>query len=309
MILVLSTVTAIYGIYQWHQGPAALLGQNATLDFFAERMTWGGGREGDTSVFRAFSTFVMPGSFELNMALGLIVALVLIGAKGTPRRSRHLVIAAMPLMAAGLVASGSRSPLVILVLGIAVLSVLRRGRSTGVALLLSVAAVWGAVSLTTSLVGWRYATLLDLGFVNARWLGPLRYTFTIAMHNPLGKGLGYAVGMPVLGRVASAHSFSLDTYATGSLSHGIQTTNVDSGLGIAAAELEFPGVLIFLMLLASLALCPFRSWQRTADAPLKDLLLAPVTMALVFVMTAAVSSLNASLPQSIYFWILIGHDP
>jgi hypothetical protein len=306
VILSLSIVTALYGVYQWHAGPSALVGQNATLDFFAERWAWGGGGEGETRVFRAFSTFVMPASFGTNMALGLLIALVMIGARGISRGARYLAIAGTPLMAAGLAASGSRGPLVILVLGVAVISVLRKGKKTGLVLLLAVSAAWGATSLTTSLIGLRFSTLLNVPYVNGRWMKPLQYGLTIATQHPLGMGLGYAAGMPVLGSVSSANSVSPNNYSPGSLFHGIQTTDVDSGIGIAAAELGFAGMLMFIFLLLQTAICPLRDWRRLPDGQLKDLLLAPVSFSLVFALTAVVSPMNASLPHSIYFWLLIG---
>jgi hypothetical protein len=248
----------------------------------------------------------MPASFATNMALGVLIAFVVIGARGNPRWLRSLAIAGTPLMGAGLAASGSRGPLVILVLGLAVVAALRRGRSAVPILILGAATVWAATSLTTNLISLRYARLLDLSYVNGRWIEPLCRGLTIAAEHPLGMGLGYTAGMPVLSRVLTRGATTSDRFAPDSAFAGIQTTNVDSGIGGAAAELGFPGVLIFLFLLVQLALCPLRSWRQIADPSLKELLLAPVSFALVFAMTAVVWPITASLPMSIYFWVLIG---
>jgi hypothetical protein len=305
-LLALSALTGLYGVYQWHAGPSALLGQNATLDYLAERWAWGGGTEGQTRVFRAFSTFVMPASFGTNMALGLLIAVIVLTAKGISLRVRFLALAAMPVMAAGLAASGSRGPLVILVLGLAVIAVLRKGKSAGLVLVLAAFAACGAMGLTTRSIGLRYATLLNVPYVNGRWMKPLQYGLAIAARHPFGMGMGYAAGMPVLGSTLSGDSVSPNHYSTGSILHGIQTTDIDSGVGIAAAELGFFGLLIFVFLLIQTAACPLRCWRRIPDGQLKDLLLAPVTFSIVFAMTAVVSPMNASLPHSIYFWLLIG---
>src|SRR5205085_1334894 len=88
LILSLCILTALYGLYQWHQGPAALKGQSEVLDQYAERMNWE--EQGTGSVFRAFSTFVQPGTFGYNMSMGLIVTIVLLSMPSAGRPIKAL---------------------------------------------------------------------------------------------------------------------------------------------------------------------------------------------------------------------------
>ena len=94
VILGFSLVTAVYGLYQWHQGPRALTEQttNRTLQRYGAAYTWAAGKSG--RVFRAFSTYVTPAAFGTNMMLGLLIALVVICRKGGTRTLRYLAIAA-----------------------------------------------------------------------------------------------------------------------------------------------------------------------------------------------------------------------
>src|SRR5205823_4863769 len=106
-----------------------------------------------------------------------------------------------------------------------------------------------------------------------------------AWRTPLGKGLGYTAGMPILLNKGQAFS-------------EVETLNVDSGIGAAAAELGILGVLIFLYLLLQLASCPLQSWRRIPEGALKDLMLVPVTFALTFSITSVLVPMSASLPYS-----------
>lgn len=291
VLTLLSIVTALYGLYQWHQGPSALVGYNRVLDAQVTRMGWSDRNTG--WVFRAFSTFVMPGAFGSNMAMGLLVAYVLIGTRQISAKIKCLAAAGSPLLLAGIAASGSRAAVVDLVLGLAIILLLRRGRAAVSVVLLLAAGAWLATSLTTKTIGARYDTLLDKEYVIGKWMEPLKLGIETACRFPLGKGLGYTAGLPQL--LGDSRSFS-----------HIETMNIDSGLGVAAAELGFAGLAIFVLLLTQLAICPLRSWKRAPDGALKDLLVIPVCFSLVFVLTSIVAPMSGSLPQSAYTWLLIG---
>lgn len=293
VILAFSLVTAAYGLHQWHQGPKALRQQrsNRTLRRYADAYSWGAGNK--ERVFRAFSTYTTPAAFGTNMMLGLLVALVVICRKGGPRLLRYLAIGGAPLMAAGLAASGSRAPVVSLAVGMAAILLLYRGRAAIPLALLGVCGVWAAVNLTTTQVGTRFASILDVSYVMQKWAGPLAVGLEIAAKEPFGGGLGYTQGMPWL-------LSNRDALGT------VETTNVDSGIGAAAAELGFIGLVIFLGMLWQLILCPLRSWRTIPNEEIKSLLIAPVAFAITLAVTAVIGSLNAFLPQSIYFWLLIG---
>jgi O-antigen ligase len=291
-LIALSIVTALYGIYQWKQGPAALMGQSAVLDQYATKMDWteqGTGR----SVFRAFSTFGLPGAFGHNMAMGLLVAVVVLCSRGVPRYLRSMCLLGAPLMLAALAASGARSPAVMLAVGLLVIISLRGGRVSLPLMLVAGAGLWATATLVSSSLASRYATILDVEASIQKWWLPLARGLAIAADNPFGKGLGYTAGMPWL--LSGGKGFA-----------GIETTNVDSGIGVAAAELGFFGLAIFLLFLIQLARRPLQTWRQLPEGTLKDLLLAPVTFSLVFALTSVITVISASLPFSIYMWLLLG---
>src|SRR5207249_1502671 len=70
--------------------------------------------------------------------------------------------------------------------------------------------------------------------------------------------------------------------------------------------LGFFGLAIFLLFLVQLARRPLQVWRQLPDGALKDLLLAPVTFSLVFALTSVITVISASLPFSIYMWLLLG---
>jgi hypothetical protein len=291
VILVLSIATAIYGLYQWHAGPTSLVGYSAKLDQYAGHMGWKS--SGGHRIFRAFSTFCLPGVFGVNMAYGLIVAAVVLASSGSSRSMRYLALLGAPLMLAGLDVSGARYALVAAVVGVTTVLMLQRRRAFVPILLLAVVGLWGVQSLVTGDVSDRFSTILDLQGTTQKWMTPLSIGFKIASENWIGEGLGYTGGVPSL--LGNTTVFA-----------GLEETNLDSGIGDAAAELGFGGMLLFIYLLLQLAYTLPRTWHQIPDAALKDYLVGPVAFAVAFASTSVIASMNAALPASVYFWVLIG---
>jgi hypothetical protein len=291
VILVLSIATAIYGLYQWHAGPTALVGYTAKLDHYAGVMGWV--KSGGHSVFRAFSTFCLPAVFGVNMAYGLIIAATVLASSGSGRPMRYLALLGSPLMLAGIAASGARYALVAAVVGVITVLMLQRRRAFVPVLLLAVVGLWGVQSLVTGDVSERFSTILDLQGTTQKWMTPLSIGINVASENWIGKGLGYTGGVPSL--LGNTTVFA-----------GMEETNIDSGIGDAAAELGFGGMLLFIYLLLQLAYTLPRTWHQIPDAAMKDYLVGPVAFAIAFASTSVIASMNAVLPASVYFWVLIG---
>ncbi len=296
VILVLSAVTAAYGIYQWRVGPGGFVTEESTqaMKEYASRMAWQGD-EGGEYIFRAWSTFVAPGVFGGNMALGFLIGLVVLTTRQTPAIVKWIAGAAMPLMAAGILASGSRSPVVVAALGTLLILMLRRGRATVPVMMTIAFACFLGITLTSSVISARYASLLDTDLLIRKWLGPLSEGVKIASENAFGMGLGFTAGMPSLGAFRNPDAM-----------HAFDGQNIDSGIGAAAAEMGFIGMLLFIFLLSQLAGSPYRAWRRLRLGYMKDLMIAPVTFSMVFALTAVIAPMSASLPLSVYMWILIG---
>jgi hypothetical protein len=227
------------------------------------------------------------------MAYGLILAAVVLAGSGSSRPMRYLALLGSPLMLAGLAASGARYALVVAVVGVITVFMMQRRRAFVPILLIAVVGLWGVQSLVTGDVSDRFSSILDLQSSTEKWMGPTSVGINIASDNWIGKGLGYTGGVPsLLGKTT--------VFA------GLEQMNVDSGIGAAAAELGFGGMLLFIYLLLQLAYTLPRTWHQIPDAALKDYLVGPVALAVAFASTSVVASMNAELPSSVYFWVLIG---
>src|SRR5260370_5193140 len=185
-----------------------------------------------------------------------------------------------PLMLAGLYVSGARSDLVAAVAGVTTVLMLQRRRAFVPILLLAVVGLWGVQSLVTGDVTDRFSTILDLQGTTQKWMIPLSIGINVASENWIGKGLGYTGGIPSL--LGNTTVFS-----------GLEETNIDSGIGDAAAELGFGGMLLFIYLLLQLAHTLPRLWHQIPDAALKDYLVGPVALAIAFASTSVIASMNA----------------
>src|SRR5439155_11325078 len=138
----------------------------------------------------------------------------------------------------------------------------------------------------------RYETLLDVpGFV-LTWYEYIRGSVEFALDYPIGAGLGFTAGVP--------------TFLNDPLVTGFVTTTVDSGYGSAAVELGIPGLLLFLYFALRVGYEGARAWRRLPAGRLKDLLLAPALWAATYPVFSIIAQPQASLPSSIYFWLLIG---
>lgn len=293
LLLALGLVTAAYGIYQWKVGPQAFATWSEQYGRYAQVM-WSleGGR-----IFRAFSTFVLPNVFGQNMALVMVISFGIAASKRVNLRWRVLVAMVFGVMGVGIAASGTRAPVVHLILAGAAGVVLLGSRGARLRLtltvaLLTTAGIGLAVFLIGPLVGPRFATIFDPESFFWKWFDPFRGGLKIAMHHPLGMGMGYTAGVPQL--IANP------------VLRELPTTSIDSGYGAAAAELGFVGLLLFVYLAAKVALEGFRSWARLRPGDLKDLLVGPVLLACTYPIVSVIVLPQAILPGAIYFWLLMG---
>ncbi len=291
VMLVMSILTALYGIYQWRQGPVALVGHSDVLNDYARNMRFedaSGHRH-----FRAFSTYVLPSTYGTNMMIGLLVGFVLITARTCPRWLKGLAIVGSPLMAAGILTSGSRGPLVTLLVAAIVVLLLRRLRGAVPVLAVGIGGLSVAVTLTTAAVISRFASGFDPDLLVNKWMVPLQIGLKVGWEYPFGRGLGYTAGVPSLGAFREA-------------ARGFNQFNIDSGVGAAAAELGLFGMLLYLGLVAAVAVVPLRVWRRLPEGQMRDDLLVAVMLGLIFAFTCVIAVPHASLPWSVYLWVLLG---
>jgi hypothetical protein len=295
LLLVLGSVTAAYGIYQWFAGPTAFLNWS---EYYAQyiRMRWV--NSDGTHVFRAFSTYGTPGIFGGNMAVLAVIGLGIATSRSVSGPVRLLVVAALVLMGTGIAAAGSRAPVVHLVVMTSLVPFVttrfttRVGTTLKVAVIAFVAVVLVTMSPIAPAVAQRFATLLDPQMFVDVWADRLVLSFQRAVENPIGFGLGYTGGLPAFLKDAAFQN--------------LPTGSVDSGYASAALELGIFGFVCFVYFCLRIAIEGIRAWRRIPSGPLKDLMLGPALWAGAYPIWSVVLQPHATLPTSIYCWLLLG---
>jgi len=290
LLILLGTITAIFGIWQWYN-PALFAQKGELFTQYSESSLWID-KQGH-SIFRAYSTFVLPGTFGINMAFVMLIALSIVLSPKIKFIFRLLMIPCLGLMSIGLFFSGSRAPFVILFFGMSIILFLKWKVVTSVWILFIMASVTiGSVYFIGSFIIERFSTILDPKEFFWKWAYPLLRGLSIALVNPLGAGLGYTAGIP--------------EFVDDPRLKGFSTTNIDSGLGGAAAELGLLGFVIFVYFMVKLGIESIKSWKRLASGLMKDLLIVPTCYSIITVLASVIWQINASLPHSAYQWFLIG---
>ena len=293
VLLALGLVTAVYGVYQWHAGPQWFASWSDEYGRYA-RFTWSA-RSG--VVFRAFSTFVLPNSFGANMALLMLLAFSVAACPITRAPWRSVAAAIFVVMGAGIGVSGSRGPVAQLLLaatvGVAFIpGVGGRARAALLAVVLTGVAAVVVGFLVGPVIGERFSTIFDPQTMFWKWFGPLTNGMRIAQEHPFGMGLGYTAGVP--------------RFISDPAIRELPTANIDSGYGSAAAELGFIGLALFTYFAVKVGVESLRAWKSLPTSRLRYLLLGPALLGATYPILSVVAQPQATLPSSIYSWLLIG---
>jgi hypothetical protein len=289
LLLVLGSLTAAYGVYQWRAGPQSFAGWSEYYARYAS-LIW---VAQSGAVFRAFSTFVSPGAFGGNMALLMLLAFSIAVSPRIPTRWRLMASAIFAVMGAGIAASGSRGAVAHLllagVIGFPFIAGVWR-RTLGV-VMIGVAGVV-VVLLIGPVISERFSTIFDPAAFFWKWFLPFTNGIHIAQEHLFGMGLGYTAGVPqFVGDPVFAE---------------LPTTNIDSGYGSAAAELGLLGLALFTYFALKVGIEGFRTWRRLPPSRMRDLLLGPALYATTYPIVVVIFQPQAALPSAIYFWLLIG---
>jgi hypothetical protein len=294
LLLVLGSVTAAYGVYQWRAGPQAFATWSDDYGRYA-RLTWAS--ESGGTVFRAFSTFVLPNVFGGNMALLMLLAFSAAVSPTTRAGWRIVCAGTFAVMGAGIAASGSRGPvahlLLAAVVGLAFIPGVWRRLTVGfMGVAMAGVAVIVVVFLIGPVVSGRFASMADPGAFFWKWFLPLTNGIRIAWHHPVGMGLGYTAGVP--------------QFIRSPMFEDLPTRNIDSGYGSAAAELGLLGLALFTYFALRVGIEGFRTWKCVPAGRLRDLLFGPALYAATYPIVSLIFQPQAALPSAIYFWLLIG---
>ncbi len=294
LLIVLGVLTGAYGVYQWQAGPQSFAGWS---DYYGRYATIAWSAQSGGVVFRAFSTFVAAGTFGGNMAFVMLLAFSVSASPSITTRWRIFAAAAFAVMGAGIAASGSRGAVAHLLLSTVVALALIPGARPRITALFKVIVMTGvAVILIAFVIGpivsERFFSILEPRTFFWKWFGPLTDGLGIARAYPFGLGLGYTAGIP--------------TFISSPALQDLPFTSVDSGYGSAAAELGFLGLALFAYFAIKVGVEGIRTWTSLSAGRLRDLLLGPALFAATYPIVSVIFQPQASLPSSIYYWLLIG---
>lgn len=281
-----SIPVSLFGMYLFFGGPYTLkdMGADYSYTFYSTM-----GASGQF-FYRVPGTFNSPGQFGAYL---LMVCVLLVGfllVSDLSRKDRHLVLVALGCALPAMLASGSRTPMLLfLLLGgfTAMMSreLSRVGVIAGVVYVLLV----GSLNYLGAGVADRFASIVsEENVVRAQSTLFGQLWITQMVTEPLGTGLATAT-------VGARHFSPPGTVHL-----------VESYLGILATETGIVGVTAFLGLLAAIVgrLWPARRWMRLAAA-------RPIWNA-GFLMVMATSLLTTNgtaldaIPSNLYFWFLVG---
>lgn len=239
---------------------------------------------------RACSITISPGTFGSMANLTLLLALGVLSFTVSPTIRLWSLLTALAA-AGGLLASGSRAPMVTLVPGLLVMVLLSRQKWAVIAGVLVVGL--GAVFVLKDISGGgaiRLAKTLTFSGAIERAMYPLRVGWESGMDHPFGNGIATGAGM---GRVF--YSARLKT------AEGARFIENEFGRGMS--ELGVVGTSIWLGMLLSLLWRCFRGVRSLGQTPEGGLAAGLfAVMFAVFVQLGVGAALYAAQP-GIYFWL------
>lgn len=271
---------ALFGIYLFFAGSDALRAMGGQYSAIVISTT---------GFWRVPGTFNSPGQYGGYLMFNAFVLLGLLLMPGEDRRMRLLLWAALAVLVVALFASGSRSPLVILVgsAGLLLMGLKRVGRVVG----------WGIIGYLIFMVGFMFlgpgvqervgsiASYEHIERFNRTWFGQL--FIPQMLENPMGLGLGVAT-------IGARHFTELG-----------QVILMESYLGIVAVETGLLGLFVFLWLAITVgSLVGGRGIM--VDAPASPLWHTFIIYVGTVLMVLPISTPLDAAPVNLYFWFSAG---
>jgi hypothetical protein len=286
-LLALSSIpVSLFGIYLYFVGPVGLTSLGANYSAIIASTAGSHG----IAFWRVPSTFTSPGQFGFFLLSNGAAMLGVLLGDGASKKLRTLTITSMVILLAALMVSGSRSPILMLTMIVALLLIFtRRLGAIGMAAAGSYAVFAAGFSYFGGGVEDRVGSIASWEHVERfrdTYFGQLFLQFL--QQSPMGFGLGRA---------------------TLGARHFTQWQNlmlVESYFGIIAAEMGILGLAAFGWLIAAILGLLWRMRKAMAASPffvswLSLTLFILITMGLLPVGTPLESS-----PGNLYFWFFLG---
>ncbi len=290
VLIILGVGTAIYGIRQtpeevekMQQMDANFAGRYKDPFYYTSK-----GRQ-----LRAFSTFVSPGAFGGTMAYVIIFGIVLLSDPQAGRLERFLMLVAIIPIAFAMVKSGSRSALISVVFGFALIAWYRRNLQNFV---LIPACIVLALKLGSTFMGGstteRYSALLNMQEVYARNAIPTSIGWEYMSENLLGGGLGKS-------------TYSVPAFISARANYS-DWVFCDGDLGRLMIELGVPGLIFFGMLIWAALKTTFQSLNEIRDASAETVGLASGACIIMSLGSFPSGSPFLGIPMGALVWFFLG---
>lgn len=294
LILVLCTITAVYGLHQYWVGPEEALGVSALAQLrHGATVFYQLGQSGERA-FRAFSTFTFPAPFAAMMVYGMLFAAAIALSQHRGRWARRIAVVLIPLYFLGMTASGTRAALISLLLGAVVIGWHARMRRRTLLLVpVALAAVYGALVITAGAVLQRFESLWSHeGLLWTYVLAPVTIAARSLSEHPFGMGLGRSgVGVP-FGIVQSYP----EGFFRGS----------DGDIGRAAVEMGVFGIVLLLLIVAGLLPYALRAVRALRASAADDVALGIGAIVLSTAIVILIGSPLSASPHATIWWFMVG---
>ncbi len=294
LVLILCTITAIYGIMQYAAGPevVAAVG-NLAIERHGSSIYYSIGNSGQTG-FRAYSTFTFPAPFASMMGFGILLASGIALSKNRAIPIRWLMAALIPLFFMGITVSGTRATLINVMLGLLVLAWFRRITMAQL-LLIPVALVafyFGSI-VTAGRILARYQTLLvQEGLLWTYLAAPVVTAARYLSSDPLGLGLGRTgIGVPFAITSAMPADYFVFT---------------DGDIGRAAVELGIIGVVLLAVVVFGLIRYIPLAARTLIGTSSEDVSLGVAPLVIAAAVFLLIGSPFSSVPHGIIWWFFFG---
>jgi len=287
-IVAFSLGTGIYAIVQWNLGFEHLYALGPGFDFY-DRFAWGSG-------VRAVSTFVNPAALGDAMSLSAIFCIGAVLYMRGKTWLKPLMIGTAAVCLVALATSGSRAPLLgLMVGGLGLLLLLRQPRFLFAAAVIGILAVVVLNNYAGGAFEARYnPRMLSYQVVENRVVGPMLGSIKLALARPLGVGVATGTGVG-RGRLVVGQEAMMVKRTAGGM--------VENEYGRALHELGFPGFGLFLWLLYAAVKMTVSSFMQVRTVESRSLIAACLAVMLSGLARLAVGSALYLVPGGPMFWL------
>ena len=288
-MILISIPESAFGLVQYFKGPAWMASLSPGFEravFFA----WSSENGQEMGGFRTFSTFVHTGAFSQYLALMMLVTAAFFGLYRKAWQ-RGVLASILLLQFFALLTTGGRTSFFVFFSCAAIWWLLQRGsmRLAPAVVILPVFFYAATLLLGTGFLD-RFSTLLDLNFVRERNMPLATGWLAESMKSDwTGFGAGYA-------SLASRHVGQTP------LNNGA----VENGLAHVRFEAGLPGLILYVIFLASFGFSCARQAYRVADPRVRWLATPVAAYILMNLMLIPIGTPFDVSPTNVYLWFFAG---